>query len=58
MRIVVSCFGHARVSLMNDAQLGYDPSVMSKSDGKRFIDIVRNWQSERLMITKNPTVVY
>jgi hypothetical protein len=43
---------------MNDAQLGYDPSVMSKSDGKRFIDIVRNWQSERLMITKNPTVVY
>lgn len=28
--------------LMNDAQLGCDPSVMSTLDGKRFIDIVRN----------------
>ncbi|GIK06015.1 hypothetical protein Aspvir_010133 [Aspergillus viridinutans] len=36
--------------LMNDAQLGYDPTVMSNSDGKRFIDIVRNGQSERLIL--------
>lgn len=36
--------------LMNDAQLGYDPTVMSNSDGKRFIDIVRNGRSERLIL--------
>jgi hypothetical protein len=35
---------------MNDEQLGYDPSIMSTSDGKRFIEIVRNGRRERLIL--------
>ncbi|PTU21601.1 hypothetical protein P175DRAFT_0192791 [Aspergillus ochraceoroseus IBT 24754] len=34
----------------NDKQLGYDPSIMSTSDGKRFIDIIRDPRSERLIL--------
>ncbi|KAL4784889.1 hypothetical protein BJX76DRAFT_197301 [Aspergillus varians] len=35
---------------MNDKQLGYDPSIMSTSDGKRFINIIRDGRSERLIL--------
>ncbi|KAI9368690.1 hypothetical protein BJX61DRAFT_550232 [Aspergillus egyptiacus] len=35
---------------MNDEQLGYDPSILSTSDGKRFINITRDGRSERLIL--------
>ncbi|KAK1142575.1 hypothetical protein N8T08_007551 [Aspergillus melleus] len=35
---------------MNDEELGYDPSIMSNSDGKKFIEIIRDGQSERLIL--------
>ncbi|OGM50853.1 hypothetical protein ABOM_000792 [Aspergillus bombycis] len=31
---------------MNDNQLGYDPSIKSTSDGRQFIEIIRDGQSE------------
>lgn len=38
--------------LMNNEQLGYDPSIISTSDGKRFIEITRDGQSERLILDR------
>ncbi|KKK17119.1 hypothetical protein ARAM_006192 [Aspergillus rambellii] len=35
---------------MNDDELGYDPSIMFTSDGRRFIKITRNGQSENLIL--------
>ncbi|KAL6228841.1 hypothetical protein BDW75DRAFT_250535 [Aspergillus navahoensis] len=35
---------------MNDKQLGYDPSIKSSLDGTRFIEIMRNGNSERLIL--------
>lgn len=34
---------------MNDEQLGFDPTILA-SDGKRYIDIIRNDQTERLVL--------
>lgn len=36
---------------MNRKQLGFDPSIL-ESDGKRYIEIVRNHQKERLLLIK------
>jgi hypothetical protein len=36
---------------MNDEQLGFDPTILT-SDGKRYIELVRNGQRERLIIDK------
>ncbi|KAL1998638.1 hypothetical protein VTN02DRAFT_5866 [Thermoascus thermophilus] len=47
LRFILSLLGFLR---MNNEQLGYDPTIMSSSDGKRFIKIVRNGQSERLFL--------
>lgn len=33
---------------MNNEQLGYDPTIVSTSDGEHFIDILREGYSERL----------
>jgi hypothetical protein len=38
--------------LMNNEQLGYDPSILSTSDGKRYIEIIRDGQSERLILDR------
>lgn len=35
---------------MNNEQLGYDPSIMCTSDGKYFIEIIRDGKSERLVL--------
>ncbi|KAG2000815.1 hypothetical protein GB937_010802 [Aspergillus fischeri] len=35
--------------LMNDTQLGYDPTIMCTSDWRKSINITRNGQPERLM---------
>ncbi|OOO03936.1 hypothetical protein OAory_01095770 [Aspergillus oryzae] len=34
---------------MNDEQLGFDPSIMTSADGRRFIEISRNGRKERLV---------
>jgi hypothetical protein len=47
LQFVLSILGFLR---MNDEQLGYDPSIMSSPDGKRFIEITRNGRSERLVL--------
>jgi hypothetical protein len=36
--------------VMNDKQLGYDPSIKSSPDGTRFIEITRNGIPERLIL--------
>ncbi|PYH88282.1 hypothetical protein BO71DRAFT_365724 [Aspergillus ellipticus CBS 707.79] len=36
--------------MMSDEQLGYDPSIMSTPDGKKFIQITRNGQSEHIVL--------
>ncbi|KAE8154788.1 hypothetical protein BDV25DRAFT_135431 [Aspergillus avenaceus] len=36
--------------LMNDEQLGYDPSILCTSDGEKYIEITRNGQLERLFL--------
>ena len=36
---------------MNEEQLGFDPTILT-SDGKRYIEIVRNDQTERLILNK------
>ncbi|PLB49113.1 hypothetical protein P170DRAFT_455861 [Aspergillus steynii IBT 23096] len=46
-RFVSAMLGFLR---MNDEQLGYDPSVISASDGKRLIEITRDGHSERLVL--------
>ncbi|KAH1971687.1 hypothetical protein KXV98_005361 [Aspergillus fumigatus] len=38
--------------LMNNEQLGYDPSIISMSDGRRFIEIIRDGHSERLILDR------
>lgn len=38
--------------LMNNEQLGYDPSILSTSDGERYIEIIRDGQSERLILDR------
>ncbi|KAL2801971.1 hypothetical protein BJX63DRAFT_426405 [Aspergillus granulosus] len=35
---------------MDDNQLGFDPTILTSSDGERYIQVVRNGQSERLVI--------
>lgn len=35
---------------MNDEQLGYDPSIISTSDGKNYIEIPRDGHCERLIL--------
>ncbi|KAL3428936.1 hypothetical protein BDV09DRAFT_190559 [Aspergillus tetrazonus] len=35
---------------MNDKQMGYDPSIKSSLDGTRFIEIMRNGNSEHLIL--------
>lgn len=35
---------------MSDEQLGYDPSIMSTSNGQKFIEIIRDGQLERLIL--------
>lgn len=35
---------------MNNEELGYDPSIISTSDGNRFIEITRDGQPERLFL--------
>lgn len=47
LQFVLSILGFLR---MNNEQLGYDPSIMSSSDGKRFIEITHNGRSERLVL--------
>ncbi|TQB71503.1 hypothetical protein MPDQ_007542 [Monascus purpureus] len=47
LRFVSAILGFLR---MSNEQLGYDPSIFSSSDGKRFIEIVRDGQSERLIL--------
>ncbi|KAL4938313.1 hypothetical protein BDV06DRAFT_201141 [Aspergillus oleicola] len=37
---------------MNHTQLGFDPTILTSSDGRRYIQIVRDGQSERLVIDK------
>ena len=46
LRFVSTMLGYL---CMNDEQLGYDPSIISTPDGKKFIEIVRDGQSERLV---------
>ncbi|KAL2826014.1 hypothetical protein BJY01DRAFT_151358 [Aspergillus pseudoustus] len=36
--------------VMNDKQLGYDPSIKPSPDGARFIEITRNGNTERLIL--------
>ncbi|KAE8353895.1 hypothetical protein BDV28DRAFT_97792 [Aspergillus coremiiformis] len=36
--------------LMNDEQLGHDPSILRTSDGAKYIEITRNGESERLFL--------
>jgi hypothetical protein len=36
--------------LMNDEQLGYDPSIISTSSGTNYIEILRDGRSERLIL--------
>ncbi|PLB43857.1 hypothetical protein P170DRAFT_418244 [Aspergillus steynii IBT 23096] len=38
--------------LMNDEQLGFDPSIISSEDGERFIRIHRDGRDERLILEK------
>ncbi|KAE8335194.1 hypothetical protein BDV24DRAFT_169466 [Aspergillus arachidicola] len=38
--------------IMDDEQLGFDPSIMLSSDGERYIRILRNDQPERLILDK------
>ncbi|KAI9036229.1 uncharacterized protein KD926_002197 [Aspergillus affinis] len=47
LRFVSVMLGFLR---MNDEQLGYDPSIMLTSNGKRFIEIIRDGQSECLIL--------
>lgn len=35
---------------MNNEQLGYDPSIMFNSNGEKFIEIIRDGKSERLIL--------
>ena len=37
--------------LINKEQLGFDPTILI-SDGKRYIEVVRNNQTERLILNK------
>lgn len=47
------CYVNARVpSNENFSELGYDPSIITTSDGKRFIEIVRDGKPERLFLEK------
>ncbi|GKZ54720.1 hypothetical protein AnigIFM49718_010539 [Aspergillus niger] len=48
-RFVVSMLGFLRMNL-ND--LGYDPSIITSSNGTRFIEIVRDGKLERLVLEK------
>ncbi|PKX89487.1 uncharacterized protein P174DRAFT_338000, partial [Aspergillus novofumigatus IBT 16806] len=47
LQFVLSILGFLR---MNDERLGYDLSIMSSPDGKRFIEITRNGRSECLVL--------
>jgi hypothetical protein len=47
LRFVSTMLGFLR---MNNEQLGYDPTILSSTDGKRFIEILRDGQSERLIL--------
>lgn len=38
--------------MMNDEQLGFDPSIMWSPDGEKFIQILRNDRPERLILDK------
>ncbi|PKY05935.1 hypothetical protein P168DRAFT_250930 [Aspergillus campestris IBT 28561] len=46
-RFVMSMLAFLR---MNNEELGYDPSIISTSDGTRFIEITRDGQPERLFL--------
>ncbi|KAB8069840.1 hypothetical protein BDV29DRAFT_182013 [Aspergillus leporis] len=47
LRFVLCILGFLQ---MDDIQLGHDPTIRSSPDGKRFVEIVRDGQSERLIL--------